>query len=79
MKLARIAELPFRYKPWHRQHLRLIARDLLIQAGQPEQANRLHLEAAIDWLCRAQDVRDDHADRGGVAAGWSFEDGWLPS
>jgi len=79
MKLARIAELPFRYRPWQRQHLRLIARDLLTQARQPEQANRLHLEAAIDWLCRAQDVRDDHADRGGVAAGWSFEDGWLPS
>ena len=79
MKIARIAELPFRYKPWQKRHLRLIARDLLGKAEQPEQASRLHLEAAIDWLCRAQDVRDSCADRGGVAAGWSFEDGWLPS
>jgi hypothetical protein len=30
-------------------------------------------------LCRAQDRRDAEADAGGVAAGWSFEDGWLPS
>jgi uncharacterized protein YyaL (SSP411 family) len=79
MKVARIVALPFRYKPWRRQHLRLLARDLLTKGGQPELPSRLHLEAAIDWLCRAQDVRDDCADRGGVAAGWSFEDGWLPS
>ncbi len=38
-----------------------------------------HLRAAIDWLCRAQDVRNGKADSGGVSAGWSFEDGWLPS
>jgi hypothetical protein len=79
MKIARIAELPFRYKPWQKRHLRLIARDLLGKAEHPEQASRFHLEAAIEWLCRAQDVRDSCADRGGVAAGWSFEDGWLPS
>ena len=38
-----------------------------------------HLRATISWLCRAQDVRDGRADAGGVSAGWSFEDGWLPS
>ena len=79
MNIARIAELPFRYKPWQRRHLRLITRDLWSKGGQAEQSHRSHLEAAIDWLCRAQDIRDSCADRGGVAAGWSFEDGWLPS
>jgi len=48
-------------------------------ADQPAMENETHLQAAIDWLCRAQDVRHGHADEGGVAAGWSFEDGWLPS
>jgi hypothetical protein len=33
----------------------------------------------VDWLCTAQDARDGKLDAGGVAAGWSFEDGWLPS
>jgi uncharacterized protein YyaL (SSP411 family) len=37
------------------------------------------LQGAIDWLCCAQDVRDGLSDAGGVSAGWSFEDGWLPS
>ncbi len=43
------------------------------------QPHAVHLSAAIDWLCRAQDVRDGQPDAGGVSAGWSFEDGWLPS
>lgn len=50
--------------------------------GLPVQAqrdHRDHLSAAIDWLCRAQDVRNGQPDAGGVSAGWSFEDGWLPS
>ena len=41
-------------------------------------AHEVHLQGAIDWLCRAQDVRDGKDDQGGVSAGWSFEDGWLP-
>ncbi|MCP4996730.1 MAG: terpene cyclase/mutase family protein, partial [Gammaproteobacteria bacterium] len=31
------------------------------------------------WLCRAQEQRKGQPDDGGVSAGWSFEDGWLPS
>ena len=69
---------PFRYAPWRPRHARLIALDL---AGgmEPEYDHLDHLRAVIDWLCRAQDVRDGKADAGGVSAGWSFEDGWLPS
>ena len=71
--------LPFRYRPWRRRHLRLILRDLQGAApGSPRDA-REHLAAAIDWLCLAQDVRNGMADSGGVSAGYSFEDGWLPS
>ena len=40
--------------------------------------DRAHLAAALDWLCLAQDVRNQEHDAGGVSAGWSFEDGWLP-
>ncbi|HCX34146.1 MAG TPA: hypothetical protein DHV08_11735 [Rhodocyclaceae bacterium] len=77
--VARIATLPFRYKPWRARHARLIAGDLI---GRPVQVERTHLEhlhAAIAWLARAQDVRNGAPDAGGVSAGWSFEDGWLPS
>jgi hypothetical protein len=30
----------------------------------------VHLAAAVDWLCRAQDVRDGRPDAGAVSAGW---------
>ncbi|ALP54092.1 hypothetical protein Tel_13645 [Candidatus Tenderia electrophaga] len=70
--------LPFRYKPWRPRHLRLITGDVVGMSRQPEHDHKTHLEAAIDWLCRAQDVCDGGPDAGGVAAGWSFEDGWLP-
>lgn len=70
--------LPLRYKPWAPRHARLILADLAGSARQPECDHRTHLQAAIDWLCRAQDVRAAAFDAGGVAAGWSFEDGWLP-
>jgi hypothetical protein len=53
--------------------------DIAGTARQPEQDHRTHLRGTIDWLCRAQDVRKNKSDAGGVAAGWSFEDGWLPS
>lgn len=39
--------------------------------GHPEVAHRLHLEAAVEWLCRAQD-----AARGGIARGYSLY--WHP-
>ena len=77
--IARVAAAPFRYKPWRPRHARLIGADLLGRAEQPSRTHREHLVAAIDWLCRAQDVRAGQHDAGGVSAGWSFEDGWLPS
>lgn len=35
--------------------------------------NDLHLRAAMEWLCRAQDVAG-----AGVSGGYSWLDGWLP-
>lgn len=77
--LTKLAALPKRYKPWKALHRRLIMEHLSGAWVQPAHGHRLHLEAAIDWLCRAQDMRDGCGDAGGVSAGWSFEDGWLPS
>ncbi|KXX63326.1 prenyltransferase/squalene oxidase repeat-containing protein [Marichromatium gracile] len=77
--LLTLLGLPRRYRLWRPTHLRLIAADLLRPAAQSPRDRRAHLSAAIDWLCRAQDRRDGCADAGGVSAGWSFEDGWLPS
>ncbi len=79
MDIAKLIGLPFRYQPWRPRHLRLITADISRPASQEQRDHGTHLTAAIDWLCRAQDVRDDKPDAGGVAAGWSFEDGWLPS
>lgn len=79
MNITTLLKLPFRYSPWKPSHLRLILADIAGTSRQPAGSDHDHLSAAIDWLCRAQDIRDPHADRGGVSAGWSFEDGWLPS
>ena len=79
MKPSDLIDLPLRYKPWQTRNLRLVIDDMLGVARQKEQDHRTHLRAAIDWLCHAQDVRRGKADAGGVSAGWSFEDGWLPS
>ncbi len=78
MNPSTLIDLPLRYKPWRARHLRLVLRDLSGPARQPEGEHRAHLQGAIDWLCHAQDVRNGRSDAGGVAAGWSFEDGWLP-
>ena len=69
----------YRYQPWRLRHLRLVLRDV---AGGPRYASprddETHLNAALDWLCVAQDVLDERSDAGGVSAGWSFDEGWLP-
>ena len=78
MNALKLLAAPFRYAPWRPRHARLIALDL-VGRTEPERTNGDHLRAAIDWLCRAQDAREGKADAGGVSAGWSFEDGWLPS
>jgi Highly conserved protein containing a thioredoxin domain len=78
MKPSTLLQLPLRYKPWQGRHLRLLLQDVAGTARQAEHDHRTHLRSAIDWLCRAQDARSRYPDAGGVAAGWSFEDGWLP-
>ncbi|MEJ2645722.1 MAG: terpene cyclase/mutase family protein [Gammaproteobacteria bacterium] len=79
MKLGKVIGAPARYRLWVPTHLGLIAADVIGTARQPARTHREHLQGAIDWLCRAQDIRIGLADEGGVSAGWSFEDGWLPS
>jgi hypothetical protein len=79
MDPIQLLKLPVRYKPWRPKHLRLIFSDLAGIDRQPERPHTVHVSACIDWLCRAQDIRDGEPDSGGVSAGWSFEDGWLPS
>ncbi len=78
MDIVKLASLPFRYRPWRPRHARLIMADLLKPASGEQRPHDVHLRGAIDWLCRAQDVRDGKSDAGSVSAGWSFEDGWLP-
>ena len=78
MNIIDLVRLPVRYRPWRPRHAGLVWDSLRGVASAP-QSHEVHAAAAIDWLCRAQDVRDGQADAGGVSAGWSFEDGWLPS
>ena len=78
MSIINLIGLPFRYKIWTPLHIKLMVNDL-IAPNQLVHDHKIHLTATINWLCRAQDVRNDRLDSGGVSAGWSFEDGWLPS
>jgi hypothetical protein len=69
--------LPLRYKPWRARHLRLVLRDLRPCASARGRASRPSARRhrlAVPRPGRARRPRD----AGGVAAGWSFEDGWLP-
>lgn len=80
MKISRMKELlaaQAKIQSW--KHWRVLAQDLARPSSQPERPNHLHLEAAIEWLVRAQDIRNGEPDAGGVSAGWTFADGWLPS
>jgi len=79
LSASKLLLAPVTYRLWRPAHLRLIVRDLTRPADAPVRDRRNHLAALVDWLCRAQDRRDGQADAGGVSAGWSFEDGWLPS
>lgn len=54
-------------------HLKDIAEDIFNLNGKVL-SNKEHLHAAIEWLCKAQDV----TKTGGVSAGYSLENGWLP-
>jgi squalene-hopene cyclase-like protein len=78
-RVAALVWLPYRYQPWRARHVRLVLQDLAGRSEEPAHDDKTHLAAALDWLCIAQDARDRRSDAGGVSAGWSFEDGWLPS
>ena len=54
--------------------LGVVVRDALGRRG-PVGDNRVHLSAAAEWILRAQRATPD----GGVAAAYSFEDGWVAS
>lgn len=74
MKLPYLLRRLAAQKLWRPYSLGLMARDLLGTSRWVADDNLTHVTAAIDWLCRAQ----DKTGTGGVSAGWSFEDGWLP-
>jgi len=71
-------DLPIRHKPWRPSHLRWVMQDLAGVARQPEQDHRTHLRGTLEWVCRAQDACRNTSS-GSVAAGWTFESGWLPA
>jgi hypothetical protein len=83
-KLARLA----REKPVRRGHRKVLLDDLVRRpalahrdpykfAGDDPHGRdtRRHLDAAIAWLCRAQDHEGDR----GVATAYSFRNGWMAS
>jgi len=78
MSLLKLAGAPLSYRAWRARHLRLIGLDLIDRHAQPERPHIDHLRAAVEWLCLAQDMRNNMSDAGAVSAGWSFADGWLP-
>lgn len=55
-------------------HAKALMRDWR-QRFEPIAADREHLAAALDWLCRAQDVTGG----GGVSAGYHLARGWRPA
>jgi uncharacterized protein YyaL (SSP411 family) len=56
--------------PWF---MKVSIQDRLGRPGHTESTRR-HLDAAIEWLCRAQDLCDGR----GVSAGYSLIEGWHP-
>jgi hypothetical protein len=78
MKPSAMFDLPIRHKPWRLSHLRWVMQDLAGVGRQPEMDHRTHLRATLEWVCRAQDACHK-TDGGLVAAGCSFEFGWLPA
>jgi hypothetical protein len=79
MKPSALFELSLRHRPWRPRHLRWVMQDLAGVARQPEHDHRTHLRATLEWICRAQDACRTPAGSGCVAAGWTFEAGWLPA
>jgi hypothetical protein len=70
-KLTLVAGGHFRRfcKPSHLEAILKNSRRL----GTSESDNKLGLESAMQWLCRAQDI----TGCGGVSGGYNFDSGWL--
>ena len=62
------------YKP---SHLKLVLKDYfdLRRAADNLHSTPEAMQAAMDWLCRAQDATPD----GGVSARYRLDSGWMPS
>ncbi|MDQ7051463.1 MAG: hypothetical protein Q9P14_00640 [candidate division KSB1 bacterium] len=62
------------YRP---SHLRISLLDYLDLRTPPQRMypNPTYIQAAMDWLCQAQDATDD----GGVAARYRLDSGWMAS
>ncbi|MEW6749581.1 MAG: hypothetical protein AB1505_01205 [Candidatus Latescibacterota bacterium] len=71
LKKIGISAAEWLYLLSHPAHCRLVARDLGGRLPGP-QADALHLQGALDWLCRAQDT----TGCGGVSAGYFLRAGW---
>jgi hypothetical protein len=56
----------------HPSHLTIIFRDLNGKLA-PARSDKEHLDAAISWLCKSQDV----TKFGGCSGVYTFEDGWT--
>ncbi len=64
-------------RPYRWAHLRVLVKDYF-DLRTPEvglEPTRNHLKAAMDWLCRAQDISPD----GGVSARYRMDRGWTRS
>lgn len=75
-------------RPFYPSHARIILSDLVrvsylrskdvskfIGDDCSQNQNSIHLQAAMKWLCFAQDINND----GGVATSYSFSRGWMAS
>jgi len=54
-------------------HFKIIFSDLL-KVNNKIYSDNDHLQAAMEWLCRAQDI----TGCGGISGGYSFVKGWMP-
>ena len=62
-------------RPYIPSHIKVLFDDLVPISYNNSDNSLQRLEAAINWLKYAQDINQG----GGIAAGYSFEGGWLPS
>ncbi len=62
-------------KPRNFYYISLISLNDTLNRHYPAYSNDVHIKAAMDWLCAAQEQNND----GGVSAHYSLFEGWAPS